>query len=87
LERVNEWVWDGNPYVNSSEDLVKFSMEEDQGVLGLRRCKGRISGFLDNRNRLAAPNWPPGATSKVHGVLFTKHVVFRTFRATGIVGR
>jgi len=74
--------------MNSSEDLVKFAMEEDQGVLGLRRCKGRISGFLEKQE-------PPGGTQlaakrhtrEVCGVLFTKNTVFCTFRATGTVGR
>jgi len=28
---------------------VKSAMEEDQGVLGLCRCKGRIFGFLEQQ--------------------------------------
>jgi len=67
---------------------VKSTMEEDQGVLGLRRCKGRISRFLEQQEppsdtQLAARRH----TREVCGVLFTKNVVFRTFRATGTAGR
>jgi len=66
--------------MNSSEDLVKSAMEEDQGVLGLRKCKERISGFLEQQE-------PPSGTQlaarrhtrEVRGVMFTKNVVFVLF--------
>ena len=58
------------------------------GLVEVRRRKGRVVGFLklqepSNGTQLAARRH----TRDVHGVLFTKNVVFRTFRGTGTARR
>ena len=57
-------------------------------MVEVRRRKGRVVGFLklqepSNGTQLAARRH----TRDVHGVLFTKNVVFRTFRGTGTARR
>ena len=58
------------------------------GLVEVRRCKGRVVGFLklqepSGGTQLAARRH----TRDVHGVLFTKNVVFCTFCGTGTARR
>jgi len=74
--------------MNSSKDLVKSAMEEDQGVLGASQVQGE--DFWVPGTAGTAWRHPIGRQAPCHRgvwVLFTKNDVFRTFRAKGIVGR
>ena len=58
------------------------------GLVEVRRRKGRVVGFLKLQEPCGGTQLATRRhTRDVHGVLFTKNVVFRTFRGTGTVRR